>query len=293
MNTKPNLEKPDLLTAVFAEQSLLFAWNENHRTQSQDEGITAKEANTLLKWMVWQNRNVIISTSYHGQNIHSIGKKRASSLLSDSNFVFGKCGTCQGTTGFQAELMGIDNYYHQIRDLDPRSVRSHAFNVVTFPIKDHAGTVTKTPYLVDTTFQQFVNGMDDCGWIDKMAATAKGQKVLHKLLRDGFTPLDNETAQIYVTGQFKGDNKDFDPAILYRHSSENDYNIEEVISYDFDIRTPSMTLAQKPLSAIETQWQKMTEPNYPGSERAIVEMLITNPVWQSHPRHTPKPPTPG
>lgn len=278
---EPDLVKPDLDRAVRAEQACRAANYHNNKAGSIVAGISIDDAETLLDWMTHNAKNAIISSSYgtSGETIETTGYERAKELLQSPQFVNGKCGICQSVIGYQSEMMGIDVAYHQVYRLHPQSTLSHAMNVLKIPIEDNGQIITQ-PVLVDTSFRQFYGVQSEIDWAGTLESTPKGKLLADKLLHKGYVLMDQDTAGHYVMSQARNDQIPFNPALLERSSVENDFDIDEIIGYGWDIRTPIMVKAGQPIQDVSIEWDRMKNTSYRASPAALIDSMITNRDWQ-------------
>ncbi len=255
----PKMVDLDVHNAAFAQRALKDANLNNQDTGQIEHGITREQANTLLEWSVQRARN-------HFFKDGNRSKTNASTMS-------GACGLMQGLIGHQTEMMGITTYYHQARDQSENSIMAHAFSVVDIPIEDN-GHVQSQMFLVDASFRQFFednivqyasNGhvpLITPSWGSRLVETPEGKDLADSLLADGYAPITQDTARLYVQAQtfdkhpvtqdfHYGEWKTNSPLrALKQDTTENDYDMEEFVEWGADIRTPQMVLDDMPLSVI-------------------------------------------
>jgi hypothetical protein len=183
------------------------------------------------------------------------------------------CGLGQGLIGFQAELMGMNNHYHQINRLTSRDHGfQHVFSVLSIPVESPDGTVVEKSFLVDTTFRQFFlhekieNGSVN-NWGAELLSRPHGKEVADRLLQDGYVELTPEVAELYVGSAarngklecIKEPDRDYFNE-LHKNTTNNDYDIDEMVRFKLDIRPPSIISRGEGLSEIIPLHKRMTHP---------------------------------
>lgn len=190
----------ELMKLAVIEEKLKEALNENKNNNMITEGISKKDAESLLAWVVQNARENFIATS-------KISLKEESLL--------GYCGFGQGITAITLENMGLfPNILNANPTFSNRSGR-HAFLTVEMPIKQDNGEIANIAYLVDTTYRQFFlrNEVTNCygeyikdkrygGRVAPLAGywtlqMQNGKEFAEELLSKGFLELTEENAKIY------------------------------------------------------------------------------------------------
>lgn len=253
----PTMQTLDVEKARLAQQRLQDVLEHNHNAGVLEEGISADDAETLVEWIVQRARNDLFET----KTPHLPSAIR------------GACGYGQSIVGHQAELLDIQTHYHQVANLSDSSLHRHAFNVLEIPVKEEDGHTQNQAFLVDTTFRQFFSsthmGIHSengpkviSSWGGSMTQTPEGQETATAILQDGYVKLDQDTARLYVESQTYKTNPESeqyeattwntdDPlAALKLSNVENDYDLEEIVGYNADIRTPEMVYNDAALSEV-------------------------------------------
>ena len=265
MGPDPTMNDLTVNSSYAAEQNLQRAQTANIQTGRTLEGVTPEEADTLLQSMVQRARNIHFSEN--------------NDKIFFPSSIRGACGLGQGLIGHQAELLGLPTYYHQIANLSEDSMSRHAFTVIDIPVKEDDVTTKKT-FLVDTTFRQFfvsdydgyAGGSIGRSWGNRLTETETGKQVADSILRDGYMEVTPETARLYVESQIfdrvaEGEHipkawEVNDPLSALRKSNvDNDYDLSEFIEWDYDVRPPSMIIANEPLANIEQKAKSLSAPS--------------------------------
>lgn len=190
----------ELMKLAAIEEKLKKSLEINKSNNMLTEGISPKDAESILAWVVQNAR----------ENFADNGKI---SLKEDS--LLGYCGFGQGITATTLENMGLSpNILNANPTLSNKTGR-HAFLTVEIPIKQTKGEVVNTAYLVDTTYRQFFlrNEVTNCYgkyikdkryggrvaplagyWILQMP---KGKEFAEEILSKGFIELTEENAKLY------------------------------------------------------------------------------------------------
>ena len=190
----------ELMKLAVIEEKLKDSLYKNKNNNVITEGISKKDAESLLAWVVQNARENFIA--------HSNISLKEESLL-------GFCGFGQGITAITLENMGLFPNLLNANPTFSNQAGRHAFLTVEIPIKQDNGEIENTAYLVDTTYRQFFlrNEVTNCYgeyikdkryggrvaplagyWILQMP---NGKEFAAELLSKGFIELTEENAKIY------------------------------------------------------------------------------------------------
>lgn len=190
----------ELMKLASIEEKLKKALEKNKCNNILAEGISKKDAECILAWVVQNARENFIYDS-------NISLKEESLL--------GYCGLGQGITAITLKNMGLSpNILNANPTLSNETAR-HAFLTIEIPINQTNGEVVNIAYLVDTTYRQFFlrNEITNCYgqyikdkryggevaplpgyWVLQMP---KGNEFAKEILSRGFIELTEENAKIY------------------------------------------------------------------------------------------------
>jgi hypothetical protein len=196
--TAPQMQEPDSLLLNKAEISLRLALGAQDDQHSK--GITKEDAEILMRWICYYTRDKL------AESIGGTDKfARAQSDLVEL------CTPAQSIASYAAQNLGLQSPPpFQLRTTklfaDAAQAIPHDFMIVQIPVVQEDKSVGITPYLVDTTFRQFIANRKikrGLGWIDgaayAMAQDDAGFALAQKLMRDGYVPLTEENARQYLT----------------------------------------------------------------------------------------------
>lgn len=250
----------ELMKLAVIEEKLKNALNKNESNNMLTEGISQKDAESLLAWVVQNARENFIAAS-------NISLKEESLL--------GFCGFGQGITATTLKNMGL---FPNILNANPtfsKQAGRHAFLTVEIPIKKDNGEVVSIAYLVDTTYRQFFlrNEVTTCygeyikdkrygGRVAPLAGywalqMPKGNEFAKEILSKGFIELTEENAKIYgdsftLEGLERKDHtkvpsrKELITGIsgeCYRKNMIDPITIEEIDFYDGEIEERGLNVA--------------------------------------------------
>ena len=199
--TKPYIRKYseiEELEIANIEEKLHKAIQTNSKNGSLVSGITEKECNALLEWVIQRDREIL---------------SQEESLIDSS--LNGCCGLSQGVISTLLFNMGLQP---RISNINPtitgKSLGGHAFNSVAIPVIGDDNNIVERNYLLDATYRQFferdkysVSGrfVKDKRFGGKVAPFAgyflislpKGNELAEKILKEGFVELTPENAKLY------------------------------------------------------------------------------------------------
>lgn len=263
--SKPKMDKLDISEVIKAEEHLRKALKTNLMNNSLKEGISNKEAEIILDWVVYNAR---VSLNKLGEDIYS-------------TTLMGACGLGQSLTSFPLESMGLDAKTTNVHSCLSPEAGNHAFLVVGFPVKTNTNIVEQKNYLVDVTYKQFCLSercnigrfysnderfkgkcTPDPGYFANLSK--KGRVVIAKLLKYGYIELSPENAKIYGDSfklcerglyYYQGnlDSKNFKTNMsgeeyikgFTSNLVENDYSKDEFKEWGLDLETPYDKLYKK------------------------------------------------
>ncbi len=202
LDVKPKIKEYsdiELMKMATIEEKLQKAMQQNHTSLLLQNGISEKEAESLLEWTVQNARK-------------ELGKDTEEKL--EDRSLLGYCGFGQGVTATTLKNMGLSPYIVNVNPTLTTQTGRHAFVAVKMPIQTKEKIEEKL-YLIDTTVKQFFlrNEVTNAqgGYIkdkkfgNKVAPLAgywmlqmkNGRQFATELLQNGFIELTEENAKIY------------------------------------------------------------------------------------------------
>ena len=185
--------------------------------------------------------------------------------------------------GLQAEMLGINHYYHESLEFNSQQ---HAFSILSMPIQKENGSPSLKHFLADTTFKQFCidefenidirsTSAQELSWGASLTKTPEGKRVADALLCQGYIEITPEIAELYIkSGLYKKDYAELDiptneilPKLLIS-TTDNDVFISDIVKRDYDLRPPSLVMSNAPLETMPT-YRELRKPNLPAAESAI------------------------
>lgn len=206
LGTRPIIKKYtdiELMNLALIEEKLKKTIDKNKKESILSEGISEKEAEELLAWVVQNARESIPKGCILKNNI-------------EDEDLQGCCGFAQGITTVTLQNMGLSPKPLNTCRVWGENVANHSIVIVKFPIRQCDGSVKNKPYLVDTTYRQFF--LVECGstvleenciidkkfggkvasragyWVLKLT---QGEQLAEELLSKGFVELTEENAKLY------------------------------------------------------------------------------------------------
>lgn len=163
------------------------------------EGITKEEAEKLLGWVVQNAREAFVEDN--DEQIENASLQ-------------GYCGFGQGITATTLQNMKLMPKILNVNTNLSSKAGRHAFVSIEMPVIQDNGTIKKTPYLIDTTYRQFLlmneeafcdTYINDKKLGDKIPSlpgywalqNPKGKEFLETILSKGFVELTEENAKIF------------------------------------------------------------------------------------------------
>ena len=183
------------------EQKIREAVEENLKAGKNIAGITNKDAETFIRWIIERDREILEKDSRYKD-------------IKDDNLC-GRCGLSQGVVTTLLQRASLQPKVLNVAEtILGKGNGFHSFNTVTIPVRDEQGNISEKGYLIDATVRQFfvreessVSGrfVKDKRFGNKVAPLAGywcmnipgGRQFAHTILRDGFIELTPETAKIY------------------------------------------------------------------------------------------------
>ncbi len=167
----------------------------------------------------------------------------------------------------------------------------HVFSVVALPILGDGGTVETQYYLLDPTFRQFCGRDDHDPWVREMIATEEGRAFTQLLLKQGYAPLSERTAEIYLDAHVKSveplnGRRPLNTPQIKGHALEllakasldksNWFEQDDPIKYKIDLRTPQMVADEVAVSALAEKYAPLPQKRV--ARGGGLEGLVTAPA---------------
>lgn len=254
LDTRPALTEPSLQDALAAENAFAAASAANARAEALVAGISPVEADRLLQWMIRRTEQGLFQ--FHERHAKTFGIRPSVNYFDDPGHVAGVCIRAGKMIAAQSEIMmGMETFRHFTHALLKDHYTTHVFSVVGLPIMGAGDAIETRYYLLDPTFRQFCGRDDHDPWVREMIATEEGRDFTQLLLKQGYAPLSERTAEIYLDAHVKSveplnGRRPLNTPQIKGHALEllaksslskaNWFEQDDDIKYKIDLRTPQM-----------------------------------------------------
>jgi hypothetical protein len=257
-------------------------------------GISPAEADKLLQWIIRRTEQGLLSKYRQNEKENGIRQTPlcAVNYFNDPGYAGGVCVRAGKMIAAQSErMMGMETFRHFTHALLQDYYTPHVFSVVALPILGDGGTVETQYYLLDPTFRQFCGRDDHDPWVREMIATEEGRAFTQLLLKQGYAPLSERTAEIYLDAHVKSveplnGRRPLNTPQIKGHALEllakasldksNWFEQDDPIKYKIDLRTPQMVADEVAVSALAEKYAPLPQKRV--ARGGGLEGLVTAPA---------------